>query len=194
MEVYIKVQLLTTLYSSLFGVILGIIYDCFKIIRRFLCFQTSNKVVSIYEKIRFPLISFKLSNETIKTKHKIIYFIFDVLYFLFITPISLIFTYAVSDGIVRWYIILGATFGFAIYNLSVSKIILFVYEFIFCFFRIVLSYMSFFIKLPLNKIKICIFKILSKYKKKTSINRKKRVSKENKETILYSGKKITVYK
>lgn len=189
MEVSIKVQLLTILYSSVFGVCLGVIYDCFKIVRRFLCFQTSNKVISFYSKIKFPLISLKFSHPNIKTKHKIIYFIFDILYFLFITPMSLIFIYAVSNGIVRWFIIFGAIVGFAIYYISISKIILFVYEFIFCFLRILVLYLVLFIKIPLKKMNICILKVFSKFKKKISFNRKKAAVKEKKETILYLGKK-----
>ena len=57
MEISIKYQLLTTFLSVILGLFFGVIYDWFKIIRKFLIGSISKKLISIINRIKFPLIT-----------------------------------------------------------------------------------------------------------------------------------------
>lgn len=188
MEISIKIQLLTALYSIVLGVFIGLIYDCFKIFRKFLLFEVSEKLKSFIKKIKLPLISLNFHGENLKTRHKLTYLILDILFFIVITPIMQIFVYAFSNGIVRWYIILGTFVGFIIYYFSVSKIVLSVFEFILLIFKILLSYLLFFIKLPINKCKRILYRKISNFKDKMKAKEIEKTNNSNKTVVFYSGK------
>ena len=107
MEISIKYQLITTLFSVVLGLFIGLIYDCFKITRRFLLDEISVALQNKVCKINFPLIKLNFNRKKFKFKHKFTYFTLDILFFIVIIPIVQIFIYAASNGIVRWYIFLG---------------------------------------------------------------------------------------
>ena len=192
MEISIKYQLLTMLYSSILGLFIGLIYDVFKIVRKLINGEISNKTKNKLEKIKFPLINVQFKGENLKIKEKTVYFIVDILFFVVVTPVMQIFIYTFSSGIVRWYIFLGVFIGFMIYYVSVSRIIIIMYEYIAFFIKVLLSYLIYFIKLPFDKI----IKILKeKHKKKIEhrklLKREKilKEKEENKKVLILSGKK-----
>lgn len=192
MEISIIYQLLTLIYSVILGEFIGLIYDCFKIIRKFSLGDISLKLKNKINKIKFPLINIKFDSNKIRIKHKITYFITDLLFFIFITPIMQIFIYAFSNGIVRWYIFLGVLIGFISYYFTLSKITIFIYEIFALMIKIFFLYLLLFIKFPVLKLKKMLKKIYmnikSKFKTKKEV--KKFNIKESKHNVLLqTGKK-----
>lgn len=106
----IKEQFLLILYSFLFGILLGIIYCMFSGVEQIFRLKTA-----------------KTDKHIIKAKskiiHKIVLFLVDSLYFVFITPLCAIYMFGINDGLVRWYIVFGAILGFAFFNLTLGKMI-----------------------------------------------------------------------
>ncbi|MBQ4510579.1 MAG: spore cortex biosynthesis protein YabQ [Clostridia bacterium] len=180
MEISIKYQLLTSLFSIIIGMYICSIYDCFKIIRNFINGEISHKLKNNVLKLKLPLINLKFKEKSLNRFQKAIYIVFDLLFFICITPIMLIFVHDFSNGIVRWYIIIGATFGFVLHYFTISRFIVVIYECIAIFIKILISYLFFFIKLPISKLiiisknKIIAYKMKKKAKVK-GIKEKKQV-------------------
>ena len=98
------------------------------------------------------------------------------MYFISITPLFAIFTYAFSNGIVRWYIILFAFIGFILYYFTVGKLLNPVYEYILFLIKIFFEYVKFGIMFP--------FKKLKKYVK-TKVNKPKKSQKSSTNVLKY---------
>lgn len=86
-------QLEIFIYSFLFGAVLGIIYDIFRIIRLFF-------------KSRFWNV-----------------FIQDIIYFFFSGVSTFLFILFINSGEIRFYILAGEAIGFIIYYLTLGNII-----------------------------------------------------------------------
>lgn len=192
MEISIKYQLLSTIYSIILGFFAGLIYDFTKILRKALIGDISLKVQHKFLKIKLPLINLRFNNFSLNFRKKLVYFIFDILFFLILTPIMLIFTFAVSSGVLRWYIIIGALLGFICYYFTVSKIVIIIYEYIAVTIKIILLYFLHFFKIPLFKLKHEFEYTMKKVKIKRELRIEKRIkkdSKENRHLVLYNYKK-----
>lgn len=79
-------------YSCFFGIILGIVYDIFRIIRMFFTCKIWN------------------------------IFIQDILYFLIAGILSFIFILSVNFGEVRFYILAGEAMGWIVYYLTLGEV------------------------------------------------------------------------
>ncbi len=193
MEISIKYQLITALLSVFIGVFIGLIYDAFKIFRILSGLEFSSKLQKRIETIKLPIIKgLKIKNTKFsKIKRKILYVLWDLLFFVVITPIMQVFIYATSSGVVRWYIILGAFLGFIIYYFTVSKIVSIVYEYTLLVLKIIFSYITYFIRLPFNKL-ILVLKIkLKKHKEKLAnkkTSKKKKTNTGMRQKIVSYGK------
>ena len=125
-----------------------------------------------------------------KTAQTIFLFFWDILYFIFITPLVLIFIFATSYGIPRWYIFLGAFLGFLIYHLTVGRLFKRIFDVIIFVLIIIKEYL----KLPFkwlymlikNKIKHIINKM--KEKRALKLKNKPQKNKTKRKTVLYIGK------
>lgn len=193
MEVSIKYQLITTLFSVCMGFVIGMIYEIFKIFRILSGLEFSNKLQSRIETIKLPIIKgLKIKNGKLgKIKRKILYFIWDLLFFIVITPIMQIFIYATSSGVVRWYIILGSFLGFLIYYITISKIISKLYEYVLLIVKIIFAYIMYFFKLPFNKLIFVMNNKVIKLKKKRKMKKalyKKEEIQNRKNIIISTGK------
>ena len=192
MEISIKYQLISTMYSIILGFFTGLIYDWMKILRKLLIGEISSKTQQKILKIKFPLINLKFNDLSLNFRKKSAYFIFDILFFLILTPIMLIFTYVVSNGTLRWYIIVGTFIGFLCYYYTISKIVLFVYEYVIVILKIFASYIIYFIKIPLSMLNLKIKRVFNRFimKKKSKKEKKLATEKEeNRQLLLYSFKK-----
>lgn len=116
-------QFVVTIYSLLFGVLLGLIY----------CLHSAIGLL-----LGFNRVSGEFKHKNIYIEHiiqkgnrreKILLAIWDVLYFILITPVCAIFMYGVNNGIIRWYIILGAMLGFTAFRLSIGRLVLWLISF-----------------------------------------------------------------
>lgn len=103
----------------------------------------------------------------------------DLLFFLPVTLIFLFFCYAFSDGVIRWFSLLGAFSGFILYLLTLGKLLLFFSDKILWVIRKILMGLWHFIFRPLfivfKKITIYFF---TKSKKFVIILRKKKSARD----------------
>ncbi len=194
MEISIKNQLLTFLLSIVLGLLVGFIYEVFKILRMLSGLEFPKNINKKTESCVFPLIGNVKNQRNINTKKRfVLYFIWDFLFFIAITPTFQIFLYAMTFGIVRWYVIFGALIGFAIYQATIGKLFCKIYEYIVFALRVILVYLLYFIKFPFFYVLKRIKKIATAKKNKKSMKKKikKQPIKECKRQILltYQAKK-----
>ncbi|MBR5478682.1 MAG: spore cortex biosynthesis protein YabQ [Clostridia bacterium] len=92
MKIPLNMQLVEFLYSALLGVILGVVYDIFAIIRSYI---KGNKLINI---------------------------VFDVLFWCISLATVLAFVMLFTNGAMRMYILLGNFFGIFIYKNTISPL------------------------------------------------------------------------
>lgn len=119
--VYIEDHIKLILFAFLFGVMLALTYDIFRIIRTFM--GCGLKISGGYRKKELALIG--AMKERKKIRFAKVYsfaalFFSDLLYSLMATVSVLIFFYYLSDGIVRWFAILSMGIGFWFYMKTVG--------------------------------------------------------------------------
>ena len=188
MEIKISDQLICIFLALLLGIAFGVIYDALKAIRSIL----NNKITLTFLKSRLYQKSYRGIGyviEPIKKEklEKIKLFFWDILYFIIITPLTLIFIYATSFGIVRWYIFASLFIGFVFYYVLFSKITKYLYEPI--IFLLILT--KEYIKLPFKGLFNIIKQRIRSNKQKSKKKPKKSKIKEEKREILISyGKSI----
>ncbi|MGM9646338.1 MAG: spore cortex biosynthesis protein YabQ [Eubacteriales bacterium] len=154
MEVSLIQQLTVTVYSVFAGAVFGLLYDVLRISRIFLGINYVNKFTEKIKDIKLPLIENPMRKSAKKRDDKfkaVAVGIGDILYFLLITPMAVVFTYQVNDGNIRWYLLFGMVAGFALYYFTVGKIIISVSEYIVFFIKTVFYYLSYFILRPIKK-------------------------------------------
>ena len=200
MEVSLIQQLTVTLYSVLAGVVFGLLYDVLRISRIFLGINYVNKFTEKIKDIKLPLIDNPMRRTTKKREEKfkaVAVGIGDILYFLIITPIAVVFTYHVNNGSIRWYLVFGMAAGFALYYFTLGKIIISVSEYIVFFIKTVFSYLSYLILRPikrgalflLGKIKKLFVFIKSKIPKiQFKIKKRAKENKNVQRPLIYTGK------
>ena len=115
-------QAVLFLIFSLNGVIIGLIFDFFRILRK----------------------SFKTSN--------LMTYIQDIIFWIVTGISVIIFMYSFSDGTIRFYMFLGLMFGFIIYILAISQYIIKIFVYIIKTVKTILNSIIKFITYPLKKI------------------------------------------
>ena len=115
-------QAVLFLIFSLNGVIIGLIFDFFRILRK----------------------SFKTSN--------LITYIQDIIFWIITGISVIFFMYSFSDGTIRFYMFLGLMFGFIIYILTISHYIIKIFIFIMKVFKTIVNSIIKLISYPQNKI------------------------------------------
>ena len=150
MQIFLADQLRVTLLSILLGLGLGALYDIVRIFRTLLGVVYVNRFTDKLKSIKLPLIKNPLLRERKKRRiaENIMIFITDILYFLTVTFVMIIYVYYVNSGIVRWYIFAGAIFGMLTYYVFVGKLVISVSECIAFFLKVVFLYLAFFISRP----------------------------------------------
>lgn len=157
MEISIYNQLLTVLFSVVLGAFCGILYDLVKIFRKILVPEYNKKLINKQSKKQYKGISnpiFKRKSKKYKIYSYIITMLFDIFYFIILTPAFCIFTYIMNNGIVRWYIFVFSLIGFVLYKVSIGRISGSIID---CFsfqLRILILYLIKFIKIPLKKLNL----------------------------------------
>ena len=171
---------LEILLSFIFvGLLFGVIYDLVKLLRYVFVYSFSSRFISMHINNEFKNISNPLINKEKKIFHNIKLFLFDVLYFLIITPICVIFVYEFNDGIIRIFILVGILVGFLIYRLTLGRLTSLAFQYIAYYVKILLSYLTLLLKKPIRKLFI-------KYKEKA--NKRVKKSDRGKKILLKYGK------
>ena len=150
MQIFLADQLRVTLLSILLGLGLGALYDIVRIFRTLLGVVYVNRFTDKLKKIKLPLIINPLLRQGKQRRiaENIMIFLTDILYFLTVTFVMIIYVYYVNSGIVRWYIFAGAIFGMLTYYVFVGKLVISVSECIAFFLKVVFLYLAFFISRP----------------------------------------------
>ncbi|MBQ7760673.1 MAG: spore cortex biosynthesis protein YabQ [Clostridia bacterium] len=174
----ISEQFIILLKFILVGVLFGVFYDGFKVIRGFYILPYQPKFI---EKMKNKAY-LKVNNPVLKQENKKIraikLFIFDLLYFVFISPICAIFLYSFNNGKMRWYIFLGLFIGFLVYNRTLGRITSYVLQYLIYYHNLLKSFILFY----LNKVfKAVAIKIKSKVK---VIPKRIKNNNENKREVL----------
>ncbi len=115
-------QAVLFLIFSLNGVIIGLIFDFFRILRK--SFKTSNLMTSIQ----------------------------DIIFWIITGISVIFFMYNFSDGTIRFYMFLSLLFGFIIYILAISQYIIKIFVYIIKTVKTILNSIIKFITYPLKKI------------------------------------------
>lgn len=192
MEISIFDQLMAILYSLLLGAFIGNIYNAFKMIRVFIFGGMSEKLKNKLYNHCFPLIK-KIpqpKNKNLSKRIELVFLIvWDILFFIVITPIIQIFTYVTSFGVVRYYIFIGMALGFIIYYFTIGKLFKAIYEHLFFALAILFEYVKYPFKRLILALKKKILNAKEKAKEKRELKAKKIPSKNR--TNLFEIGKIT---
>lgn len=105
MEEFIANQVYTFLYSIIFGIFLGLLYDIFRIVR----LLASWKNISIFFQ--------------------------DILYFFISGIFTFIFILCYNQGIIRFYIFIAIFLGWTLYHFTIGKIVYSMSARIICIFN-----------------------------------------------------------
>lgn len=108
--IVVSEQLTYILYSVIYGLFVSLIYTLIKIVR-IATLTDKSKVNSVISEILFI-------------------HILDIIYFTFIGVTFSIFVYTFNHGRIRWYLVLGAVFGFWIWYNSIGRLIMFISEYV----------------------------------------------------------------
>ena len=181
--------------SLVLGIVFGAIYDIVRIWRTFLGIDYESKGVERLRRLKFPLIKNPLTKKEKQGKlaQGIVLFITDIIYFLAITIIMIIFVYYVNSGVVRWYIFIGAMLGLLIYYFTVGKIVISVSEYIKFGIKVVMSYLVYFILRPFAPIVNFLKTKIIKIREKISIRKetkKPKIELKNRKNVYKIGKNI----
>ncbi len=109
----------------------------------------------------FPVFSFKNNKAAINS--------FDAVFFVICAFLNLILFYCLTNGSLRFYIIIAEAFGFWLFNVFLSKIVLKVSEKVFSIFKAFINRVLYFLQIlteKMLKISLKIAKIIKKLLKK----------------------------
>lgn len=118
MEVSILEQSLSILKFFLVGMYFGAVFDGVSLIKSLISPTFDNKFRDKYIKEKHK----KVINER-KILNKIVTIVFDIIFFIIITPQMCIFVYAYCGGNVRWFVFLATLLGAIIYKISLGRLI-----------------------------------------------------------------------
>ncbi len=94
-------------YALAVGAFLGAVYDVFRILRVAFPYVNGNGVKKVYAALMLGII-----------------FLEDMLYALIAAVTVNLFLFNVNDGQVRWFALLGAAMGFALWYVTVGRLIM----------------------------------------------------------------------
>ncbi len=147
----------TALYAIAVGIVLGIIYDVFRIQR--ISMSRDYHFVNIRKRENnsktLNLLTNFLLSDTLKS---VIIFIEDVAFFVLSAIIVIIFIYQSNSGIIRWFEMSGAVIGFALYYFTVGRLVVSLSEYIIFAVRWVIGTVFKYTLLPIATL---IYKLLS---------------------------------
>lgn len=125
MEVSQRLLALALLYSAGVGAALGLLYDVFRIMR--VAMKPSPKMPA-------PL----------RTVYNIIgdaiIFIEDILFSIVAAVVVTVFLFHINNGQMRWFVLAGAGIGFALYYMTVGRLVIMCAEAIISFIRAVIHF------------------------------------------------------
>ncbi len=136
------------LYGAAVGVLLGIVYDVFRILR--IAVEPSNRLRLL------NIITDKKTadekkpyGETVRT---VIIAIEDIIYSIICAVVISVMIFHINSGHPRWFILLGTALGFFVYYFTVGKIVMLFSSYIILFVRTVFMFVMKLTLFPLLKL------------------------------------------
>lgn len=122
LRVFAETEARLIVYAFLFGLAAGAVYDLFRIMRTFLGIGLAAE--KKYTECDLPLIGRQRKKEGVRQGKlaKTLLFAADLGYMLIFAASVTVFYYSFSDGIVRWYTLLGVGTGFYTYMKTVGAV------------------------------------------------------------------------
>lgn len=160
---------LCVIASALPGVLLGIIYDIFRILRisRSGNIKIDNKKL---QKLMPPrILRFKKPSRFLRSANNVLIFTEDILFWLIAFIVDILFIYKINNGEIRVEFIIFFLLGFWAYHISAGKLIIHISKYIIFLFRCLISGIVYIIIYPLKKICGYIFKVLRLFYKNTFV-------------------------
>ncbi|MBR6049920.1 MAG: spore cortex biosynthesis protein YabQ [Clostridia bacterium] len=147
--------------AALLGVVLGVIYDVFRILR----ISASGKAPSgaFFEKIKpkKPLFCRRKPKKERKICGKTLVFIEDVLFFLISAAAEILFFLGLNDGEIRIYCLIFTLIGFVLYLVSIGRIVIYFSSIIIFFAKCLLYWSLYIIIIPVKHILMFIKKVFA---------------------------------
>lgn len=144
-------------YSFLVGILLGALYDAIRLIRTFFGLGRDYRDSPVIAAIDPPLIGKRKKRERGKTTKAAVMsavFVFDMLYMLAATAVTVIFVYHAYSGTPRGFALLGEAVGFILYMKTVGRLTVRAASYIFFAVDTTLRYIVFFTVTPIKFIAV----------------------------------------
>lgn len=120
LETSMRLLLLGILYSLAFGILLGLIFDAFKIIRIALgSYKSGGR--ERFKRIYSSKIKKYINSSGGAVYSYIVTTLFDLLFFITCGALFSVFLYVFNFGIFRWFLLAGALAGFRLYYITLGK-------------------------------------------------------------------------
>lgn len=158
-------QLNAILYACLCGVLLGSIYDVFRLLRALLGVTKYTRAANSLYNVRFPLIGSVRQSDLEKVHpamRTIIYLICDTAFALLAGCVFSVFLYTAASGCFRWFYLIFAGVGFTVYQSTIGRLVSAFSDVLIVLIRIVIRY-AFYISCVPYRLIINAFRNLSQF-------------------------------
>ncbi len=153
MEISIGEHVTLLCYSFVVGAALGALYDAVRLLRTFLGLGINYADVPFLSRLTPPLIGRRKTRETKrigKAAACVLVFVFDILYMLAATAVTVIFVYHAYSGTPRGFALLGECIGFVLYMKTAGRLTAAVASYIFFIAETLVRYIVFFTVTPVR--------------------------------------------
>lgn len=136
-------QFFAFLYAIVTGILLGTLYDCFRIVRVFFGVSRYTQGVHQLDSVSLPLIGTVSSpdrSEGSRFRRLLVLSVGDVMFFLIAGCVFCIFLYSAASGCFRWFYVFGAGVGFLLYYSTVGRLVMLFSEMLVLFLRVFFRY------------------------------------------------------
>lgn len=153
LAVSVAAQARACLSALCLGVLLGVLYDAFFLLRALLGAHTGKRGKTRLTTLRYPLLppdfGKREPGRVGRGLSLAITAVLDFLYALTCGILFLLFTYAQSEGVFRFYCLLAAALGFFLYARTLGRAVSAASASLVFLLRLVLAYLFLFIRVPL---------------------------------------------
>lgn len=137
--------------AILCGVIIGALYDCFRLVRVFFGITEYARIGHRLYRVDFPLIGTVERPDVgkfLRVAQFWVVLVGDLLFAVLSGCIFSVFIYAAASGCFRWFYLFFACVGFLLYYFTVGHLVMTVSDVISCVLRVCFRYIQYFLMLP----------------------------------------------
>ena len=153
MDVSISEHVTLLCYAFVIGAVLGALYDIFRLARTFLGLGIDYADSPLLSRITPPLIGKRKKREAKRAGKVFTYaviFVFDIVYMICATAVTVIFVYHAYSGTPRGFALAGEVIGFGIYMKTAGRLTAAAASYIFFGAETIIRYIVFFTVTPVR--------------------------------------------